>query len=112
MGVAKENRDRARTYRASEIRNAEIRNTEMAKATFWRDLIQDGHILTFRMANGGTLTVGPYKTAVQPVAPRYAAIQQSKYHHDIYEGNAWGVALYAIRYCGRVRPYIVDGVRQ
>jgi hypothetical protein len=110
MGVAKENRDRARVQMESSIRNREIQNTELAKAAFWRDLIQAGHVLTFRMANGGLLTAGPHRTATGPAT--FAAIQQSKHHKGETYGSAWGVALDVIKWCGRARPMIIDGSRQ
>jgi methylthioribose-1-phosphate isomerase len=110
MGAAKENRDRAYFQEVSNIRNREIKNTELAKAAFWRDLITEGHVLTFKMANGGILTAGPYLTATGPVT--YAAIQQGKHHKQERFGSAWGIALEIIKWCGRVRPIIIDGCKQ
>jgi hypothetical protein len=110
MGVAKENRDRARVQLESSIRNREIQNTELAKAAFWRDLIQAGHVLTFQMANGGLLTAGPYRTATG--SAEFASIQQSKHHKRETYGSAWGIAIDVIKWCGRVRPIMIDGCKQ
>jgi len=107
MGAAKEHRDIAAAQRMFDSERKERENTNFAKAQWWRDLMQEGHILTFRTCGGKTITAGPYRVAIPgSFSPGFAVIGLPGKE---IQGGAWGVALRVVEYCGRVKPYLIDG---
>lgn len=106
MGAAKEHRDAACSQRMFDDAQRERVNTNTAKAAWWRDLMTEGHILTFRACCGRIVTAGRYQMATG-YNPGFAllGLPGGKEYHD----NAWGVALRIVEHCGRVKPLMIDG---
>ncbi len=106
MGAGSETRWVRLLHREGEERNRERVNSNVSKAQWWRDLMTEGHILTFRACSGRIVTAGRYQVATG-YDPGFAllGLPDGKEYHD----NAWGVALRIVEYCGRVLPVMVDG---
>jgi hypothetical protein len=94
---------------------AEVRNTNDARALFWRDLINEGHVLTFRHeGTGRTFTAGPYQAATGGYR-QYAMLWSGaipRNMRDWFGMQAWDIALRIIQHVGRQRPVMVDGEKQ
>ena len=90
-----------------------LKDRKTDRALWWRDLINEGHVLTFRDTRG-TLTAGPYQTATGGYA-KFAAVwwgRAPSAWRDVYACQAWDVALCVVEWFGRQRPILVDGERQ
>jgi hypothetical protein len=110
MGAAKEHRYMSMSRRLLDAETKDTVNTKLAKAQWWRDLMNEGHILTFRACCGSTITAGMYQVAVATdYNPGFAllGLPGGKEYH----GDAWGIALRIVEYCGRVLPILIDGER-
>jgi len=99
MSVKAEHRYQAMLDRQSQERFNAVANNEIAKAGLWRDLMKQGHILTFKACNGRTITAGPYQTATG-YHPGFALLGLKEEFHDSALGIAWKI----LSFCGRVKP--------
>jgi hypothetical protein len=71
----------------------------------WQRLIERGSVLSFRV-NGGTLTCGPYQTAVGENS--FAAFfydARGREVDAITERDALSVACWVVEHTGRKQPY-------
>jgi len=106
MGAGAEKRWRQLLEREGEERERERVNTNVAKAQWWRDLMNQGHILTFRACCGKIITAGRYQVATGYCSGfALLGLPNAKEYHD----NAWGIALRIVEHCGRVMPVMIDG---
>jgi hypothetical protein len=115
MGVAAYNRGSAAIGRDIAAGLAEVRNHIDARALFWRDLMAEGHVLTFRHGGtGGTFTAGPYQSAMggfeQFALLWSGAIPRGM--RDWFGLQAWDVAVRIVQHVGRQRPVMIDGEQQ
>ena len=113
MGIAAYNRGSAAIAAQYADERRERLNRKTDRALWWRDLINEGHVLTFRDTRG-TLTAGPYQTATGGYA-KFAAVwwgRAPSAWRDVYACQAWDVALCVVEWFGRQRPILVDGERQ
>lgn len=112
MGAASEHRYQAMVDRVSRESIRNVQNKNDAKAMFWRDIMTDGHVLTFRHEpTGKTFTAGKYQTAVSQYE-RFALLWSGAIPYrmrDWYASQAWDIALRIIQNVGRQLPIMVDG---
>ena len=115
MGIAAYNRGSAAIERDIAADMAEVRNTADARALFWRDLMHEGRILTFRHApTRSTFTAGPYQQATGGYG-KYAMLWSGaipRNMRDWFGMQAWDIALRIIQHVGRQRPVMIDGEKQ
>ena len=115
MGAAKEHRDIAASQRAFSDRIREVNNDNDSRALFWRDLMTEGRVLTFRHApTRSTFTAGPYQAATGGYR-QYAMLWSGaipRNMRDWFGAQAWDIALRIIQHVGRQRPVMVDGEKQ
>jgi len=115
MGAAKEHRDAAAMRREFDERLRAVHNDNYSRALFWRDLINEGHVLTFRHSpTRGTFTAGPYQSATGGYH-QYAMLWTGtipRNMRDWFGMQAWDIALRIIQHVGRQRPLMIDGEKQ
>ena len=115
MGARAEQRVASATRRDFGDSLREVQNTNDARAMLWRDLMAEGHVLTFRHGGSGkTFSAGPYREATD-TRGRYALLWGGPIPprcRDWHAGRPWDIAVRIIEYVGRQRPTHIDGEQQ
>jgi hypothetical protein len=107
MGAAAYNRGSRRI--SAEIQ-AEIdvsRATNDARALLWRDLLDRGLILSFRVAGGAIVTAGPHHEATGRIRWSMYREEGDPKWRGSWIGSSWSIALLIVEHAGRKRPYKV-----
>jgi hypothetical protein len=112
MSARKEHRDAAAMSRAFSDQIREIQNNNDARALFWRDLMNEGHILTFKHEpTHSVFTAGKYQTATGGYK-QFALLWSGAIPRNMRDWHglqAWDIALRIIQHVGRQRPVMIDG---